>query len=695
MSAVVDRNEAGDKPPRYIFWESPLVSGKERTVPPASQNQGVTDGVQVTAAGTDAAMQAELGTCVLDSADPVVAGAFGTWTITYTAGSAGVAPGGGIAVVPPCVHSVRWRLGHVTATTNGSCGVSVRVRNDYPLKYHHAQFPCVFVTVEGAALQPGEEVAVTIGDAGSYIPGFYERARAQEVAMTEMHFQVLVDVLGNASYSNPRYPGGEPKGYRLLPELPVVDVVAGPPARLGVVAPATVAAYEEFTVLVRVEDAYGNVCTDFAGEVSLGVKPGGITTPGTYQMKASDGGTVRAGPFIAARNAAGPVTVTAVAWEQGASGVSNPIDVVVAESDRIYFGDLHTHAPRALDPGHRPHGPFMAHGVGTYAEAFRYARDVSGLDCVGVAWFPPPQNIEAIWSVPRADDWEEYQAIIAEFYKPEEFTPLVAVELSDPTAGHRVILYPDRGRRVTTSKIEEIWPALDGTGAVVVPHHINVTSEGGYQNWRVQDWQRHNPEYQTVLEIAQDRGAFETDEPGGATVIGGGGASAQDALALGHRLGFVGGTDSHHAQPGRNTCSMAGVDFHDHVTGGLTAIIAPELTREAIIQALKERRCYATTGARIVLGFQVDGHGMGEEFSAAGPEAAVTARVLGTAEIARLDVVCNGDVVFTQPGSGRVAEFAETILLREKQTSYLYLRVTQSDGHVAWSSPIWVSPPQH
>ncbi len=670
------------------------MSDNEKTTVSASQSQGVTHGVQITAEAADAAVQAELGTCALTPSEPVVAGAFGTWTITYTAGSAGIAPGGGIAVVPPCVHSMRWRLGHVTATTTGRCGVAVHLRNDYPLKYHHAQFPIVFVTVEGAVLQPGEEIAVTIGDAGSFIPGFYERARAQEVAMHEMHFQVLVDVQGNASYSNPRYPGGDPKGYRMLPELPVVDVVAGPPVRLGVVAPAAVAPYEEFSVLVRVEDEYGNMCTDFAGQVEFGVKPGGITTPRTYYMQASDGGTARVGPLIAARNAAGPMYITAAAWEPGVSGVSNPIDVVAAESERIYFGDLHTHAPRALDPGHRPHGPFMAHGVGTYAEAFRYARDVSGLDCVGVAWFPPPQNIEAIWSVPREDDWEEYQAIIADFYEPSAFAPLVAIELNDPTAGHRVILYPDAGMRVTTSKIEEVWPALEGTGAVVVPHHINVTSEGGYQNWQVQDWQRHNPQYQTVLEIAQNRGAFETDEPSGATVIGGGGASAQDALALGHRLGFVGGTDSHHAQPGRNTCSMAGVDFHDHMTGGLTAIIAPELTREAIIQALRQRRCYATTGARIVLDFQVDGNGMGAEFTATTAEVAVTARVLGTAQIERLEVVCNGEVVSSQPASGRIAELAETLPLTESENSYFYLRATQTDGHVAWSSPIWVSPPQ-
>ena len=140
---------------------------------------------------------------------------------------------------------------------------------------------------------------------------------------------------------------------------------------------------------------------------------------------------------------------------------------------------------------------------------------------------------------------------------------------------------------------------------------------------------------------------------------------------------------------------MAGVDFHDHVTGGLTAVIAPELTREAIIQALRERRCYATTGARMVLDFRVNGHGMGEEITTAAPDVAVTARVLGAAPLARLEVVCNGSAVLSQSATDRVATLSETLTLSEEQTSYLYLRATQSDGHVAWSSPIWVSLPQH
>ena len=129
-----------------------------------------------------------------------------------------------------------------------------------------------------------------------------------------------------------------------------------------------------------------------------------------------------------------------------------------------------------------------------------------------------------------------------------------------------------------------------------------------------------------MVELVQTRGAFEQDAPDvdadlpGATAIGGRGASVQDALALGHRLGFVGGTDNHYAQPGSTRCPKGGVDFRDRVTGGLTAVFAPALTSEAILAALRARRCYATTGARMILDFRVEGRPMGEELeTACGP----------------------------------------------------------------------------
>jgi hypothetical protein len=166
----------------------------------------------------------------------------------------------------------------------------------------------------------------------------------------------------------------------------------------------------------------------------------------------------------------------------------------------------------------------------------------------------------------------------------------------------------------------------------------------------------------------------------------------QDALALGFRLGFVGGTDNHYAQPGSARCPKGGVDFRDRVTGGLTAVLAPALTREAVFAALRARRCYATTGARMILDVRVDGHGMGEAFETAADRVRLTARVAGDGPLARLDVIRNGELAHRHRATGRSEEFAITLPLPAAgETTYVYLRAVQRDGQIGWSSPVWAS----
>ncbi|MBI3972606.1 MAG: DUF3604 domain-containing protein [Chloroflexi bacterium] len=676
-----------------------------------------------------------IGTCALSPAGPVVAGAWGTWTITYTAGGLGIAPGGGVAVVPPCHNGVRWRVGHVVASTTGRCGVSVRLKHCHPLSYHNQQFPIVFVTVEGGCLRPGEEIQVVLGDPGAFISGFFERARAQDLAMARAEFQVLVDPLGNARYSNPGYPGGQPRGYRLLPDSPAVDVVAGAPSRLVVVAPARVAPGEPFHVLVCHEDEYGNTCARQPGEVALGTLGLHVDGPSSVQIDTDSGGAFRAGPFtLAAADTAGaagaadaatgagtvadgnskgaggrPFYITAHSYQSCAAAVSNPVEMVPPSSERIFFGDLHAHAFDGLGGRPRP-APFAPHGFGSFEDAYRYARDVAGLDFVVLATFPRSRGAAG------DDEWAGYQALTRRFHESGRFVPFEAIEVSDRGAGHRIVVFPgDGSRSLRSGKLPDLWTALEGTGALVIPHHTNASSEGGPQSWDVQDWVQHHPRFQPVVELTQNRGAFETDVPdgwdtpgvsagtgvsnasSGATVVGGRGASVQNALALGCRLGFVGGTDNHYAQPGSNRCAKGGVDFRDRITGGLTAVFAPELTREAILAALWARRCYATTGARMLLDFQVDEHMMGEAFETAAEDVRLMARAVGDGPLARLEMVLNNAVVHThrvRDGDRRVAALEITVPLAPVgagATTYVYLRVTQVDGQVGWSSPVWVT----
>jgi len=182
--------------------------------------------------------------------------------------------------------------------------------------------------------------------------------------------------------------------------------------------------------------------------------------------------------------------------------------------------------------------------------------------------------------------------------------------------------------------------------------------------------------------------------------FGGFGSSVQSALARGLRLGFVGGTDNHRGRPGSGRSFQSGLDYNDYVTGGITGVLAQELTREAIFEAIWQRRCYATTGVRMLLDFSVNGRVMGQEIKATGEEAraarTIVVKAAGTADIARAVIVRNGQDVHTCEGNGRVLELVWQDdaplgeVVSKEGWAYYYVRLTQSDGNMAWSSPVWI-----
>jgi len=141
---------------------------------------------------------------------------------------------------------------------------------------------------------------------------------------------------------------------------------------------------------------------------------------------------------------------------------------------------------------------------------------------------------------------------------------------------------------------------------------------------------------------------------------------------------------------------------------GLLGVWATELTREAIWYALFARRCYATTGARMVVAFTVNGHPMGSEFSLSDePEArlcrTIEVSISGTAPIEKAEIICNNQVVHTVVGDGKQdIDFAwederafEKVALQPTKWAFrpfvfYYARIQQSDGEMAWASPVWL-----
>jgi hypothetical protein len=80
---------------------------------------------------------------------------------------------------------------------------------------------------------------------------------------------------------------------------------------------------------------------------------------------------------------------------------------------------------------------------------------------------------------------------------------------------------------------------------------------------------------------------------------------------------------------------------------------------------------------------------MGEETKCAkGEPVRIRIEVHGTAEIASVDLVRDGQTIESWESAGWDCEeeFQDT----PAESSYYYVRVRQQNSHLAWSSPIWV-----
>jgi hypothetical protein len=198
---------------------------------------------------------------------------------------------------------------------------------------------------------------------------------------------------------------------------------------------------------------------------------------------------------------------------------------------------------------------------------------------------------------------------------------------------------------------------------------------------------------------------MEVEEVGGNVYFGGSGSSVWQALRRGMKVGFVGGTDNHRAQPGEPRSPLGGLDPNEVVVGGLTAVFASELTREAIWEALYARRCYATQGQRTLLSFALAEHAMGsvltpQQTEAFAAERTLSYAVIGHRPVTRIELVRSDGPVFDltpepvpglEPVSGaHTDESALREIEPAEDAVFYYLRVTEADGRMAWSSPIWL-----
>jgi len=607
------------------------------------------------------------------SPDHAIAGRRGTWRVTFTLGPEGLRVGGAIRLRPPEMGMVRWEVGKVTAAASrpgASC--DLQLLDCHPISHHWRHPPMIQIDLLGEELCEGDTITVTIGERGGYSRGFLRRARAQEHAQSDARWDAWIDTEGNKSL--------QPERAHNDPWLPIESVImaVGPaaPSRLSLVARQPAPDQDHADLLIVARDGFGNCCEEHVGEALL-------SDGDSAWALEMESGTVRTRAPV---TSGAVVRIHAVDPTHEITGTANPLCTGFASERTVYFGDLHVMTGEGV----------IASALGDTEYGFRWGRDVAGLDFCTITNKP--------------DKWDHDTALDDAFYTPGEFVTIPGCELGF-TIGHKNVYFPTSDAAPPdAASVESLFASVEGREALVIPHHTSVFSESSRRTfWTEHDFDTHDPRFERLIEMCQDRGSMEVEQTGGNVYFGGTGSSVWCALQRGMKVGFVAGTDNHRGQPSEPS-PMGGLDLDEVTVGGLTAVLADSLTREGVWDALYNRRCYATQGQRTLLSFELAGRPMGSIIK--GEEAAGLAdgrelrlRVVGHRRITGIEIVCGDghveDLVHTGMASlsdGIIeAQWEDTRPLGSIEPRgdavFYYLRVTEIDGRMAWSSPIWVTVP--
>jgi hypothetical protein len=151
-------------------------------------------------------------------------------------------------------------------------------------------------------------------------------------------------------------------------------------------------------------------------------------------------------------------------------------------------------------------------------------------------------------------------------------------------------------------------------------------------------------------------------------------------LEAGYHVAFSSNQDNHCANWGASSTNRTGV---------LVPAGTP-LTLESFVAALRARRVFATMdkGSQLVL--TANGHLMGERFANSGPLALVSnfasASGKAVAAVAIMEGVPGRNGTVTQLSSSATMTFTPA-----PGEHFYYAKLTQSDGNVLWSAPVWVT----
>ena len=554
-----------------------------------------------------------MGSATLSPPGPFIAGSYAELTLIYTAGTFGIDDSG--------MLKVSWRTTSDMAKpqfTEPSAPnyTTVEASNGAKLEYWIDRLnirPWVntlLIRIGRGFLRAGDTLTVRLGHRRQGSPGLRLQTNCEE----RFELKIYVDAFAIYEFTE-------------IPLSPGFVLVPGAAARWKAILPSLVVAGEPFRLAIVAEDLWGNP-TQVNRPLLLAPSRPIENLPASIVPTSQDGPLVF-GDLTVAEPGDVELRLHVETGEELAR--ANPLRVVARAPLRRYWGDLHGQSGETV-------------GTNPAESYFRYARDKAFVDIVG-------HQGNDFQITDRF--WQELNRLTASFDEPGRFVCVPGYEWSGNTGlgGDRNVFYRREGRPIRRSSrilvdrqgragddchtAKDLFSALAGEDAVVIAHVGGRYADICFA---------HDGRLERAVEVHSTWGTFEW--------------LLHDAFAQGYRVGVVCHSDDHKGRPG---ATRPGASTFGAI-GGLTCYLMPELTRDALFEALRRRRHYGTTGTRLfidlrgtfpkpVIGFSDDpqlGHAqqllvheamMGDIIRPGSLPMRLTVEVIGTAPVDRLDVL--------------------------------------------------------
>jgi hypothetical protein len=482
------------------------------------------------------------------------AGSFQEFTVTYTAGYFGIDDSGTIKVVHRFASDMgRPQFTDPTApnytTVVASNGAVLHV--EYDMKRNIRPWDkTLYIKVVRGFLRENDQIIVRFGDRRQGSPGI----RIQTFCEDTFEFRVLVDAIATYNYVE-------------LPKQPEIAIIPGPPSLYKAIMPTQQRVGQSFKLRMKGEDAWGNPSDQCDATFILRPSKPIAGLPDNVSFTKGEFAAIVEGLSVAEP---GDVTIDLLDDDGNVVCTSNPLRVSAEAALLPYWGDLHGQSEETI-------------GTNSARDFYNFARDKAFLDaCVHQG------NDFQITN----EFWQHLNELSAEFTKDDEFIVFPGWEWSGNTGlgGDRNVLHMNEGRQIHRSShalvddlsdvdtdansAADLFTALEGEDCTVFAH-----IGGRYADIKI----AHDDRLERAVEVHSAWGTFEW--------------LIEDAFEQGYRVGIVSNSDGHKGRPGAS--HPGATKFGSY--GGLTCNLAPAFSRAGLMEAMKKRHHYGTTGCRMVL----------------------------------------------------------------------------------------------